>query len=295
MPTPTTPAEVTRLLVGHLAAVPGMVAVVTQGGSSATGLAGSDADVDLALLYRSGEPIDLAALQAVVDEVDDRVGTTVSPLGGWGPWVDGGAWLSIGGVTADLRYRSVDRYRSVVEAARRGEVEHDWLQQPAFGFWSHSLLGELRRARALHDPTGVVAELAAAVEPYPAALRIAVTGGLSWAARLAVENTRPAARRGDRLMATGCLVRALALHCQVLLALNEHYPTNDRQTLETVCALSILPPDFDGLAGQVLHTADLGAALDAGLRMCEAVEELLGAHGLVRIAPDAPAFEVARR
>lgn len=294
MPTPTTPDGVTRLLVGHLATVPGVLAV-TQAGSSATGLAGSDADVDLGLIYRVDEPIDLVALQAVVDEVDDRVGTAVSPLGGWGPWADGGAWLSIGGIRVDLLYRSIDRYRSVVDAARRGDVEHDWLQQPAFGFWSHSLLGELRSAQALHDPTGVVAELADAVEPYPAALRVAVTGGLSWAARLAVENARPAVRRGDRFTATGCLVRALALHCQVLLALNEHYPTNDRRALATVCALSILPPGFDELAGQVLHTADLDAALDAGLRMCEAVEELMGAHGLVRIAADAPAFEAARR
>ncbi len=293
MPTPTTPEDVTRLLVERVATVPG-VAAIALGGSRATGLAGPDADIDLGLLYRADDPIDLVALQAVVDEVDDRVGTTVSPFGGWGPWVDGGAWLSVGGVRADLLYRSIDRYRSVIDAAGRGQVEHDWLQQPAFGFWSHSLLGELHCARPLHDPTGVVAELAAATDPYPTALRVAVTGGLSWAARFAVENARSPVRRGDRFMATGCLVRSLALQCQVLLALNERYPMNDKRTLEIVSALTILPSGFDDLAEQVLAVADLDAALAAGLALCDSVEELLGVHGLLRISPNAAAFQAAR-
>lgn len=282
------------MLVARLALVPGMAAVVL-GGSRARGTHRADSDVDLGLLYHDGSPIDLAALQALVDEVDDHVGVSVSPVGGWGPWVNGGAWLTVGGVKVDLLYRSIDRYRAVIADATAGRVEHDWLQQPAHGFWSHCYLGELRSARALADPAGIFAELADSCREYPPALRVAVTSGLSWAARFAVANATGPVSRGDTFAAAGCLMRSLALQVQVLLALNGEYPMNDKNAIETISALHIRPDGWPGLAARILSTADLADAAAAATALCDAVEELLGAAGLVRVSANAAAFAAARR
>lgn len=294
MPTPSTADDVIASLLPRLSAVPGVVAVVL-GGSRARGTHRPDSDVDLGLLYHDDAPIDLDALQRLVDEVDDRVGVTVSPVGGWGPWVNGGAWLTVGGVKVDLLYRSIERYRWVIDEATAGRMEHDWLQQPAYGFWSHCYLGELRCAMVLHDPTGVVGEMSARCREYPPALRVSLTGGLSWAARFAVANARGPVSRGDTFAAAGCLLRSLALNAQVLLAVNGEYPMNDKNTVEIISALSMVPVAWSALTARILSTVDLADALLAAETLCEAVEEILGRAGLIRVMPNATAFDAAGR
>ncbi|MDA8440729.1 MAG: hypothetical protein M0Z51_17980, partial [Propionibacterium sp.] len=46
---------------------------------------------------------------------------SVEGPGGWGPWVDGGAWLDVGGTAVDWIIRDVDRVRRQRERAVRGE------------------------------------------------------------------------------------------------------------------------------------------------------------------------------
>ena len=47
---------------------------------------------------------------------DDPGFTLVGP-GEWGPWIDGGAWLTCGGVKVDLLYRELGRVRAAVAQA----------------------------------------------------------------------------------------------------------------------------------------------------------------------------------
>ena len=81
-------------LAGELTAVPGVVGVVL-GGSRARGDHTPESDTDLGLYYR--RPLDTEALNAVAG----RFGGRVTEPGGWGPWVDGGAWLRIDGEPVD--------------------------------------------------------------------------------------------------------------------------------------------------------------------------------------------------
>ena len=85
-------------LVGALVPVPGIVAIAL-GGSRARGAATAASDYDIGLYYRADWPIDVAALAKAAAALDDRgPAAEVTPIGGWGPWIDGGGWLRIGGV-----------------------------------------------------------------------------------------------------------------------------------------------------------------------------------------------------
>src|SRR5215470_16000132 len=84
-----------RALVKALSAVPGIETIVL-GGSRARGTATEASDYDIGLYYRAHRPIDVAALAAVVRELDDRgAAASVTEPGGWGPWIDGGAAASV--------------------------------------------------------------------------------------------------------------------------------------------------------------------------------------------------------
>lgn len=83
-------------IAARMAQVPGVVAV-SLGGSRARGNASPDSDLDLGLAYDAPQPFDLTALNALCRDLDDSGTAEATPPGGWGLWVDGGAWLTVGG------------------------------------------------------------------------------------------------------------------------------------------------------------------------------------------------------
>jgi predicted nucleotidyltransferase len=94
-----------RRLVVALSAVPGVEAIAL-GGSRARGTAVATSDYDIGLYYCASRPVDVAALGKVAAALDDRgAEASVTSIGGWGPWIDGGGWLVVDGVHVDLLYR----------------------------------------------------------------------------------------------------------------------------------------------------------------------------------------------
>ena len=143
-------------LSSKIALVDGVVAVAL-GGSHAAGSARRDSDLDLGLYYRDEEPLDVDGLRALAEDLDPAGASSLTELGRWGPWMDGGAWLTIDGQRVDWIYRSIDRLGREIDAAERGEHQWHAAQQPPFGFVSGILLGELAICRPLHDPLGALA------------------------------------------------------------------------------------------------------------------------------------------
>jgi predicted nucleotidyltransferase len=87
--------ELAESVAERLGRIEGVAAVALRG-SRARGDAGADSDVDLGIYYRSGRRPPLAALRRLAEELDRSRPITVTAVGEWGPWVDGGAWLRIG-------------------------------------------------------------------------------------------------------------------------------------------------------------------------------------------------------
>ena len=262
------PPDGLRELVDALAALPAVEAVVL-GGSHARGLARDGSDVDLGLLYRDAHPIDVAAVRALAARWNDTADPVVTGLYEWGPWVNGGAWLTVRGRRVDLLYRSIDRVEREIDAARAGRHEIHFGQQPPFGFWSGTLLGETACALPLRDPACHTERLRRLVAAYPEALRQAVLRDMQQGVRFGLAAFAPKfAARGDAWGTAACLARAVWQLGLALFAQNRCYLVNDKTLLEEIDGFAEAPRDFRARAGAVLASpgrtpAELAAAVEA--------------------------------
>src|SRR5260221_6102157 len=100
-------------LVDHLKLVHGLRAIVL-GGSYASGSQRPDSDIDIGLYYDENWPLDIHQIRSIASLLNDVPNPTVTDLGGWGTWVNGGAWLTIGGQRVGLLYRNVDFVSSTI-------------------------------------------------------------------------------------------------------------------------------------------------------------------------------------
>jgi hypothetical protein len=248
--------------------VPGVVAVVL-GGSRARGTATTDSDTDVGVLYRDDRPLDVDALRRLAHDLDPSR-PDVTELYGWGPWINGGAWLHVDGMgTVDVVYRSVDHVERTLHELRAGERHHDWWQQPAFGFTSVIYGGEVHTCRPLRDDHGVVARLKQLTDPYPEPLRERIMTADLWRAAFAIANARKPAFRDDGYTTMGCLTRAAAHHVQVLFALNRTWFVNDKGSLAQADAFERRPPELG---------ASVEAILTGALGLVERVEAMAALH-----------------
>lgn len=253
-------------IVPALAAVPGVAAVVL-GGSHARGRARADSDIDIGLYYRAAAPIDVAAIRALASQLNDTPGPVVSGLGEWGEWVDGGGWLTVEGQRVDLLYRSTDKVEAVLADAQAGRWTLDWAQQPPYGFFGPTLLGEAAIAVALHDPSGMVTDLKARVSPMPDALRRALIQDNLWQVDFGLRAFAPKfAAAGDAYGVAGCLTRFASQLVLALFALNGRWLLNEKTALAEIAEFAQAPDAFGAristLLGKVgTNAQELGESL----------------------------------
>jgi predicted nucleotidyltransferase len=246
-----------RRLVVALSAVPG-VAAIALGGSRARGTATAASDYDIGLYYRANRPIDVAVLGKIAATLDDRgAEASVTPIGGWGPWIDGGGWLVVGGVHVDLLYRDIDRVAAAIDDAHAGKVERFYQPGHPHAFLPTIYMGEVACARLLHDPVGTLANLQRRTTPYPAALARALRERFEWEAEFALANARKSLDRGDVSYLAGCAFRAIACLCQTLFAMNGVYLLNEKGAVAAVDGFALSPPGFAKRVASLF--ADLGS------------------------------------
>ncbi len=253
------PEDLPQELADRLARIAGVVAVAL-GGSRARGTHRPDSDIDLGLYYRDASPFSIADIRALAGEINDAPEPVVTDFYRWGPWVNGGAWLTVRGRRVDLLYRELERIEKVIDDCRRGAIESDFYQQPPYGFHSYVYLGELSICRPLHDPQDVLARLKERLVPYPPALQKAIVDRFLWAAEFDLAQARAVGERGDVYAAAGCLTRVASHLVQVLYALNERYFLSDRGALTEIGSFRVAPSGFASAVSQVLAHPGAGPA-----------------------------------
>jgi hypothetical protein len=193
----------------------------------------------------------------------------------WGRWVNGGAWLTLGGQRVDFIYRSVEHLERVIAEAEAGRYELDYAQQPPFGFFSATYLGEIAVGIPLYDPEARLETLKRRVADYPEALRSAVVRDHLWSAEFGLTAfARKFAARSDVYGTASCLTRAVNQLILALFALNREYPINDKTALAEIAEFALAPEEF----GQRVQTA-LARLGDSAGELAAAVadiERLLG-------------------
>ena len=231
-------------IVPVLAEVRGIQAI-TLGGSRARGTANASSDYDLGLYFSAGQPLDTdRLLQAVRTLVDHPETAEVTPVGGWGPWIVGGAWLEVDGRKVDLLYRNLDDVGRVIDACCKGEITMDYQPGHPHGFCSAIWMGEVALCRPLADPGGTLAALKAKTSPYPKQLGEALIKRFHWEPSFAIDNAEIALARGEQTHIAGCAYRALACIAQVLFALNGRYLINEKGALQEAANFPKTIPDL---------------------------------------------------
>lgn len=230
------------LLNSVLAEVPGVQAVVL-GGSRARGSAHAASDYDIGLYFKTAIPLDTERVLAAVKEIaDDPAAATVTAVGEWGPWIVGGAWLSVQGRKVDLLYRDADAVEAVMTSCHAGVVTMDYQPGHPHGFCSAIWVGEIAYCQSLHDPNGLIGRLKSMALPYPWPLRDALVRRFQWEVLFSIENAELAAARNEQTHVAGCLYRSLACIAQVLFAINERYLINEKGALQEAAGLPLTIP-----------------------------------------------------
>lgn len=259
--------ELVSLLTERLGAISGMKAVVL-GGSYARGRAKPESDIDLGLFYSEAAPFSIQHVRELAEAVNDTPNPVVTDFYGWGPWVNGGAWLTIGGQRVDFIYRSLEHVERVIAEAEAGRYELDYAQQPPFGFFSATYLGEIAVCIPLLDPEARLDALKRRVANYPEALRRAIVQDYLWQAEFNLAAfARKFAARSDAYGTAACLTRAVNQLILVLFALNRQYLLNDKTALAEIAEFEQAPREFSSRVQQTLahlgdSAADLGAAVE---------------------------------
>lgn len=199
-------ARITEM-AGDLAVVAGVVAV-SLGGSRARGTHRPDSDYDLGVYYRR-EELDLDTLQLVAERWSEAPVRIASP-GEWGPWVNGGGWLTVDGSPVDWILRDLTRVTVQCDRARRGEFAFHTQAGHPLGFLDVAYAGEVATSVVLADSNGDLAALRASVTPYPPALRDAMLANV-WQVDFLLDAAQKGARGGDAIYVSLCLSTAAML------------------------------------------------------------------------------------
>jgi hypothetical protein len=244
-------------LVRAIGGVPGVRAIVL-GGSRARGEAMAHSDYDIGLYYEADHPIDTGRLAKAAMLLPGAARASVTALGEWGPWINGGAWLTVDRRQVDLLYRQLDKVRGVIEACRAGRIERVYQPGHPHAFVSAIYMGEVALARVLWDPDQMMAPLKRLCTPYPPALAEALIRSFLWEAKFAVENALHGRGREDPSYVAGCGFRAVACLCQSLFAANGVYLLNEKGATQAVGKLAVHPAGFADRVGQVLAAGASG-------------------------------------
>jgi predicted nucleotidyltransferase len=208
------------------------VSAIVLGGSRAHGTHTPKSDVDLCIYYHPAHPLDLTALERVAVELDDRHQSgLITPIGDWGPWINGGGWLTVQSQAVDFLYRDLSKVETIIDNCLNGQV--DMVYQPGHphGFVSSIYLAEVAVCRPLWEADGQLSALKRRVQPYPQALQKALIQKFAWEIDFALGTGRKSIERKDVTYAAGCCFRTAACMLQVLFALNEEYCLNEKGAL----------------------------------------------------------------
>ncbi|MFB8187971.1 nucleotidyltransferase domain-containing protein [Microbacterium sp. NPDC055988] len=242
-----------RSMADELSAVPG-VRAVALGGSRARGTHRPDSDIDLGLYVDAD--VDHAGIARLASS---WTGTSVevAERGGWGPWVDGGAWLTVDGVPVDLIFRDVDRVAEQCARAARGEFAFHAQPGHPLGFLDVAYAGEVATSVPLRDPEGLLVDLARRVTPYPEALRDAFLANL-WQVDFLLNAAMKGAKSGDVAYVALCGTTTTMLTAHAWHAAAGNWITNEKALVTNVARLPIDTGGFSAAAAEAL--GDLGTS-----------------------------------
>lgn len=271
------PKEIITEIVERLKLVGGIEAVVL-GGSRARGTHTAASDIDLGIYYHPARSLDLDGLACAAAEFDDEHRQDlVTGIGGWGPWINGGGWLTVNQVAVDFLYRDLEKVSRVIAESCEGRFEIAYQPGHPHAFTSTIYMSEAALCLPLWDPSSVIAGLKERTRPYPPRLKRAIVDAFWWEVDFSIKIAHKAVSRRDSAYAAGCCFRGVACLAQVLFALNEQYWMNEKGAVALAAGFPIAPAQLNERVEQVFAQLNgspggIAAAIDT----LEALEDECG-------------------
>jgi predicted nucleotidyltransferase len=237
------------------------IEAVALGGSWSRGTARADSDIDLGLAYDGAHPFSITELAEAARELDDRHQEgLVTPVGAWGPAVNGGGWLLINGNHVDFLYRDLSRVREVVERCVAGQPDAVYQLGHPIGFQNQIYVGETHFCRPIFDRNGKLARLQAMVAEYPEEMRLALVRKHLFDAAFHLEIAEKPAARGDVAYVAQCLASATGFMTLVLYALNREFFMNEKSAFLHSAGFAVRPPALHEQVGKILGAVGADAS-----------------------------------
>lgn len=235
-------------IVTVLSKVPG-VSAIALGGSQSRQEVDENSDYDIGVYY-TGKALDLKVLSDSLKQLDDKHRENLlNPPGEWGPWINGGSWLTIDGTPVDILLRDIDRVEAVLLDCLSGKITIDYQCGHPFGFVNMIYAAETHYCRPLwQDDYLALDKLKALLHSkgeYAPVMREAVVRRFLWEAWFSLECSRKAAFKGDINYAVGSIFRTVCSWVEVLYALNNTYLMNEKGALPRIEKLDRKPFDME--------------------------------------------------
>lgn len=226
----------------ELAQVKGVAGVVL-GGSRARGNAKPDSDFDIGIYYHS-QDLDWERMKSIAKEFDDHHEPHMAPPGEWGPWINGGGWLSIQQRNVDFLLRDYDFVSKIISDCEKGLFSTNYQIGHPNAFYSYMLMGEAHLCVHLQDPMKKLEALTSRTSPYPVTLQRAIVDKFSFEANFSLFLIKKMKDRDDPYYLSGLLFRLISCLVQVLFAKNCCYFINEKGSIETASQLPHSPRNF---------------------------------------------------
>jgi hypothetical protein len=259
-------------IVEQLKGVEGVRAIVL-GGSRARGTHTAASDVDVGLYYHPDQPLDLGALERVVRTLDHRPEREpLTPIHGWGPWINGGGWLVVQGQAVDLLYRDLSQVAAVIGACHQGNIDVVYQPGHPYGFVSAIYMAEVALCRVLWAADDRLAQLKGQTIPYPPALKQGIIKTFAWEIDFSLAAARKGVGRNDGVYVAGACFRSAMCLLQVLFALNEVYWLNEKGAVALADRFKYRPEHLGARIEAAFHPLRAEAnALEAAIAELESL------------------------
>jgi hypothetical protein len=229
------------------------VRALVLGGSRARGSHNINSDIDIGIYYDSSIGLDISGIQQAATIIDDAGrDNLVTPIGGWGPWINGGGWLSVNHYPVDFLYRDLNKVSTVMEQCLSGVITIDYQPGHPHGFINSIYFSEIALCKVLWDPSGIIGEMKARTIPYPLEVKKAIIEKFFWEATFAIDTGRKGIYKTDLAYIAGCCFRSLSCLNQVLFALNECYWMNEKGAVAIADSFSIAPKQYANKVNTIL-------------------------------------------
>ena len=259
----------------------GGVKAIVLGGSRARGTQTSSSDVDLGIYYHPDSPLNLAALSEVATRLDDQHRVEViTDIGGWGPWINGGGWLTIQSRPVDFLYRDLKKVAGSIKDCLHGSVEIFYQPGHPLGFVSSMYLAEVAVCQPLWDPDGIISELKREIHPYPDALQKALIQRFAWEINFSLEIAKKSIKRSDVTYAAGCCFRSVMCMLQVLFAVNKMHWLNEKGAVALAETFARKPESFHSRVNEAFEILDANpSSIHAAITILEELSK--DVHSLI--------------